>query len=128
LTGIRLPEFDHPELATEVDQLSEPLIDTLPFGAVRLDAQGAVLVFNETERLASGSKMQARMGLDFFRQVAPCFGRPEYKGMIEQALKRGTVDLEFTHVGDFDDPDREMTVRVQSSRHGGYWIFMRRDT
>jgi len=35
--------------------------------------------------------------------------------------------LEFSHVGDFEDRDRELTVRIQSASTGGYWIFMRRD-
>jgi hypothetical protein len=38
------------------------------------------------------------------------------------------VELEFHHVGDFEDRDRELTVRIQSARTGGYWIFLRRET
>ena len=39
----------------------------------------------------------------------------------------GTLDLEFSHIGDFEDRERELTVRVQSAFDGGYWVFMRRD-
>ena len=42
-------------------------------------------------------------------------------------MVRGTLDLEFTHIGDFEDRERELAVRVQSASHGGYWVFMRRD-
>jgi hypothetical protein len=50
-----------------------------------------------------------------------------YRGRIAQAMARGTLDLEFTHIGDFEDRERELTVRVQSASDGGYWVFMRRD-
>ena len=32
----------------------------------------------------------------------------------------------FSFIGDFNDPNRELDVRVQSATNGGYWIFMRR--
>jgi hypothetical protein len=34
--------------------------------------------------------------------------------------------MEFTFIGDFCDPSRELTVRVQDSAGGGYWIFNQR--
>jgi hypothetical protein len=52
---------------------------------------------------------------------------PDFRGRIERARVSGVLDLEFSHVGDFEDRDRELTVRIQSASTGGYWIFMRRD-
>ena len=74
----------------------------------------------------SGSGDRLRLGLDFFRDIAPCMDNDRYRGRIDQAVARGTLDLAFTHIGDFEDRERELTVRVQSAANGGYWVFMRR--
>jgi hypothetical protein len=88
-----LLEYDTANLAQEVESLSEDEVNALPFGAIRLNAEGLITY---------------------------------YSGRIAQALLRGTLDLEFTHIGDFEDRNRELTVRVQSASGGGYWIFMQR--
>lgn len=121
------PPFDQPDLARAVESLPLGEVERLPFGAIRLDDNGVVLFCNATELKQSGSGPRARLGLDFFAQVAPCMDTDDYRGRIERARANGLLDLEFTHIGDFDDPDRELTVRIQSASAGGVWIFMRRE-
>ncbi|MFO1024151.1 MAG: hypothetical protein U1E70_03115 [Acetobacteraceae bacterium] len=120
------PDFDAPELARAIETLSADLIDTLPFGCVRLDANGIVVFYSTTERQLSGSGDRARVGLDFFTQVAPCMSAPAFRGRLESAMHTGRLDLEFGWVGDFDDAQREMRVRIQSATGGGCWIFIQR--
>ena len=79
------------------------------------------------QRRLSGSDNHDRLGLDFFSRIAPCMDNPDFRGRVERARVSGVLDLEFSHVGDFEDRDRELTVRIQSASTGGYWIFMRRD-
>jgi len=50
----------------------------------------------------------------------------KFRGRIDRALAAGTLDITFSFIGDFNDPNRELDVRVQSATNGGYWIFMRR--
>ena len=52
---------------------------------------------------------------------------PDFRGRVERASAAGTLDLEFTHIGDFEDRDRELNIRVQPASTGGYWIFLRRE-
>ena len=122
----KLPAFDHPRLAHEIEGLATQAIDALPFGVIRLDPQGKVVYYSEAERRLSGSGQRERLGLDLFAQIAPCMDNPDYRGRIERARAAGTLDLEFFHIGDFEDRERELSVRVQSALDGGCWIFMRR--
>jgi photoactive yellow protein len=122
-----LLDYHVPHLAREVERLSEGQIDALPFGAIRLTAEGEVEYYSAAERRLSGSGERQRVGLHFFDQVAPCMDNEHYRGRIQQAVATGTLDLEFSHIGDFADSERELTVRIQSSSTGGYWIFMRRE-
>jgi photoactive yellow protein len=122
-----LPDFNTPNLAQAVERLDEAAVNRLPFGAMRLDRAGTVQFYSEAERRLSGSGDRQRLGLSLFAEIAPCMDTPGFRGRIEAALDRGALDLEFTHVGDFADRDRELTVRIQSSSDGGYWVFMRRE-
>jgi photoactive yellow protein len=122
-----LPAYDDAKLAEKVERLSEAQICALPFGAIRLDADGEVTYYSEAERRLSGSGVLPRIGLNFFHDIAPCMDNPDYRGRIDRAKTQGTLDLEFAHIGDFEDRGRELTVRIQSASDRGYWIFMRRD-
>lgn len=122
-----LPDFDEPHLALAIEALPSETVDALPYGAIRIGDDGRVEYYSAAERRLSGSGDHDRLGLDFFSKIAPCMDNPEFRGRVERARASGTLDLEFNHVGDFEDRDRELTVRIQSASAGGYWIFMRRD-
>lgn len=122
-----LPAFDEPKLALAIEALPSETVDTLSFGAIRLGNDGKVEYYSAAERRLSGSGNHERLGLDFFSKIAPCMDNPDFRGRVERARASGNLDLEFSHVGDFEDRDRELTVRIQSASAGGYWIFMRRD-
>lgn len=121
-----LPTFDTPELARAVEALDAAAIDTLPFGAIRLDDAGIVRYYSRAEARLSGHGDRPAVDRAFFTEVAPCMDTPGYRGRIERALAGGRLDIEFGHLGDFGDRERELRVRVQSATGGGVWIFMQR--
>lgn len=127
IDACELPAFDEPRLALAVEALPSAMVDALPYGAIRIGEDGKVEYYSAAERRLSGSGNHERLGLDFFSKIAPCMDNPDFRGRVERARATGNLDLEFNHVGDFEDRDRELTVRVQSASAGGYWIFMRRD-
>ncbi|ABE40562.1 hypothetical protein RPD_3338 [Rhodopseudomonas palustris BisB5] len=120
-------DFHDSDLARTIEQLAPEQIDALPFGVIKLDGNGIVTVFNRTEAIESGYKSRPALGLDFFLQVAPCMGQPEFRGRIEQARQLGRVDIELGWVGDFSDINRSLQVRIQSASDGSLWIFNLRD-
>jgi photoactive yellow protein len=120
-------DFSDPELAKAVEALSDEEKHALPFGVIKLDEKGLVTFFSATEARQSGYKRRPTLGLDFFLSIAPCMGVPEFKGRVDDARRRGAVDIEMGWVGDFDDPNREMVVRIRSASDGGLWIFLNRD-
>ncbi len=120
-------DISDPDICLTVEALLPDDIDQLPFGAIRLDAAGNVVVYNRTEGQQSGYGKRPTIGLDFFLEIAPCMNDPDFRGRIEEMRRAGTVDMEFGWIGDFRDPERDLTVRAVSASDGGLWIFIRRN-
>lgn len=118
-------DFDAPDIATRVERLSHDAIDKLPFGVILLDRDGTVLFYSATEARESGFG-SSPMGQNFF-MLSRCAGSDDFRGRLIRAHEAGRVDLEFGWPGDYGDAKRELRIRVQSSRPGGFWLFIERD-
>ncbi len=120
--------FEVSDLAAHIERLAPEQLDALPFGAIKLDRDGRVVVYSESERALSGYGTRPTIGKVFFTEIAPCMSDPGFRGRIEAARERGTLNLEFAWVGDFADASRRVRVRVLSASDGGIWIFIQRPT
>jgi photoactive yellow protein len=118
-------DFDAPDIAARIEQLSLAELDQLPFGVIHLDRDGIVLFYSATEARQSGYGAMPP-GQDFFA-VARRLAQDGFRGRIMRAMEEGRVDLEFGWKGDFSDPKRDMRIRVQSASEGGVWILIERD-
>jgi photoactive yellow protein len=118
-------DFNAPNLAAHIETLSQYDLDNLPFGVVHLDRTGKVLFYSETEARLSGYGMTP-LGKNFF-EVGRCPAIGDLRNRIMGAMESGHVDLEFGWTGDIADPQRDLSIRVQSSRQGGVWLFIGRD-
>jgi len=119
------PDFDRPDLAQTVERLSVETVNALPFGAIRLDADGSVTFFSDAERRLSGYLKEA-LGHGFFTEIAPCMNTEKFRGRIDRAMAAGKLNISFSFVGDFRSATAELDVRIQSASGGGCWIFLRR--
>ena len=118
--------FDANDLAARIEQLSQDDLDRLPFGVILLDRNDTVLFYSATEGRLSGYAPRSPLGQNFF-EVSHCMGGDDFRGRITRAMENGKVDLEIGWRGDFNDPNRELRIRVQSARNGGVWIVIDRD-
>ena len=118
-------DFDAPDLAARAEAASQFELDNLPFGVILLDRVGTVQFYSETEARQSGYG-QPPLGQNLFA-VSRCLGSDDFRGRIERAMAQGPVDLEIGWPGDYGDRNRELRIRVQSSRNGGLWLFIERD-
>jgi photoactive yellow protein len=118
-------DFNAPDLAARIEQLSQHDLDNLPFGVILLDRDGTVLFYSATEARLSGYGKNL-IGQNLFK-ISSCMGSDDFRGRLTRAMEAGPVDLEMGWPGDFGDPTRELRIRVQSSRKGGLWLCIERD-
>ncbi|MGB8267780.1 MAG: PAS domain-containing protein [Candidatus Velthaea sp.] len=62
-------------------------LDDLPFGAVIIDYDGTIVGYNEYEARLAHKDREAVIGLNFFRDVAPCTGVQAFEGRMREFLK-----------------------------------------
>ena len=119
-------DFDAPDLAAQLDALSDGERDTLPFGVILLDREGVVRFYSETELRYSKYPGQ-RIGVNFFQMA-----RRKMKDELWQTIRRameggGPVDLDFGWAGDHVDQKNQHRLRVVSASNGGVWLAFERD-
>lgn len=119
--------YESDDVARQLERMDAQAIDGLPFGVIRLTREGLVQLYSTTEAQQSGFNRRPALGLDFFEQVAPCMNTPMMKGLIEQAWRAGTLDMDIGWVGDIADPNRAYAIRATSSSDGGVWLLINRD-
>jgi photoactive yellow protein len=118
-------DFNAPDLAADIERLSQYELDNLAFGVILLDRDGVVLFYSATEARLSGYG-SVPLGQNLF-EISPCMSGDDFHGRLRRAVEEGPVDLEFGWPGDYGDPTRELRIRVQSSRNNGFWMFIERD-
>jgi photoactive yellow protein len=117
-------DFNAPDLAARIETLSQHDLDNLPFGVILLDRLGVVLFYSATEARRSGYGANP-VGQNL-SDISRCM-QGDMRDRLTRAMEEGPVDLEFGWIGDYNDPARELRIRVQSSRRGGVWMFVERD-
>jgi photoactive yellow protein len=109
-----------------IDRMSETELDTLPFGAIRLDKEGKILAYNATEAKLTGRDPKRVIGKNFFTQVAPCTNVQAFAGRFREGVAKGDMHVIFPYRFDFEMAPRDVTVTLfYSKQTESAWVFVR---
>lgn len=111
-----------------IQNFTEQQLDTLPFGAIRLDREGKILSFNQAEADLSGRKKENVIGKSFFLEVAPCTNVQDFAGRFREGVTRGDLHATFPYVFDYlMDPRKVWVTLFYSQETDTAWVFVRDD-
>jgi len=117
--GPHAAEFD-------VDGMDATALNDLPFGAIKVDRDGRITFYNQTEARISGRVPERVIGRRFFHEVAPCTNMPDFYGRFLDIVVEQRAHVSFLFV--FDFAMRPIRVRIDmrpASEDGLYWILVR---
>ena len=118
-------ELELVEVLSEIDGLTNLELDALPFGAIQLDLQGNILQFNEYEANLSNRRAPEAIGLNFFRDVAPCTNVKEFEGRFRQGVREGSLRVTFPYRFNFKPMARDVMVTLfYSGATSTVWVFV----
>ncbi|HKV08599.1 MAG TPA: PAS domain-containing protein [Thermoanaerobaculia bacterium] len=111
-----------------IERFTESQLDTLPFGAIRLDRDGKILAFNQAEVDLSGRRKENVLGKNFFTDVAPCTNVQEFAGKFREGVQSGQLHIVFPYIFDYNmDPRNVWVTLFYSNETGTAWVFVRDD-
>jgi photoactive yellow protein len=110
---------------TKVNSISEAELDSLPYGVIQLDAEGAVLRYNAFEAGLSGLTRQKVVGKNFFKQVAPCTDVQQFYGRLQGGVAAGALHCTFRFHFAFKQNPRDVTVTLfYNERDKTIWVLV----
>lgn len=69
-------------------------LDVLPFGVIVVDKDGTVVEYNAYEREMANMGTRPVVGLNFFRDIAPCTAIQEFQGRFKAFLTSNETSIE----------------------------------
>lgn len=114
------------ETLESITRMDEQQLDALPFGAIRLDANGTVLSYNHAESQLTGRDPKRVIGKNFFTEVAPCTNVQVFAGRFREGMAKKQLHAIFPYRFDFKMAPRDVTVTLfYSQQTDSAWVFVR---
>jgi photoactive yellow protein len=108
-----------------IEGLSESALDRLPFGAIRLDKDGTILRYNQTEADLVGRKKENVIGKNFFTDVAPCTNVQEFAGQFREGIEKGFLHTVFPYVFALaSGPLKVWVTLFYNDENDSAWVFV----
>lgn len=110
----------------QIDAMNVQQLDSLPFGAIRLDEQGTILSYNMAEARLTGRDPKKVVGRNFFTEIAPCTNVQSFAGRFREGVAKGDLHAVFPYRFDFEMAPRDVTVTLfYSNQTRSAWVFVR---
>ena len=119
--------FGKNDIENSLSKMNDAQLNELSFGAIEVDAAGKILKYNAAEGAITGRDPKAAVGKNFFREVAPCTNRPQFKGVFDEGVKKGDLNILFEYVFDHQMKPTKVKIHMKKAILGNsYWIFVKR--
>lgn len=124
---MQIVKFGSNDIENSLAKMGDRDLDRVAFGAIQLDKDGTILKYNAAEGDITGRDPSEVIGKNFFRAVAPCTNRPEFKGRFLEGVKNDNLNTLFEYVFDHDMKPTKVKVHMKKALSGGsYWVFVKR--
>lgn len=124
---MEIVKFGSDDIDNTMAQLGDNRVNDLAFGAIKLDKDGNILVYNEAEGAITGRDPKAVVGKNFFTEVAPCTNQPQFQGAFAKGVTEGNLNTMFEYVFDYEMSPTKVKVHMKESlSKDGYWVFVKR--
>ncbi|WP_048308558.1 photoactive yellow protein [Halomonas sp. PR-M31] len=124
---MEIVSFGSDNIENSLATMSDKQLNDVAFGAIELDKNGTILKYNAAEGDITGRNPSEVIGKNFFRDVAPCTNRPEFKGRFDEGVKNDNLNTLFEYTFDYNMKPTKVKVHMKKALSGGsYWVFVKR--
>lgn len=102
-------------------------VDEFAFGAIQLDAEGVIHVYNAAEAQITGRDPKAMIGKNFFDDVAPCTNREGFRDVFNEGVHHDDLDILFEWIFDTGVMACKVLVHLKKAdTPERYWVLVKR--
>lgn len=106
--------FAPEEILKRLPQMTRQELDELPYGAVKVDDQGQILIYNRAETEIGGFAARDVEGKNFFTQLAVCTNNDIFYGSFRKGVAENDLNVLFNYT--FTYKIAPLNVRVHMYR------------
>ena len=115
------------ETLSQLRTLNQSTIDALPFGVVKLEGNGKILLYNKYESELGNVPIAQALGKNFFTEVAPCSNNRLFRGRFEAGVAAGKLNELFGYTFTYRMAPTNVEVHMlHDAPSGTNWLFVRR--
>lgn len=105
--------------------LTREQADKCPYGIVKVDPTGKILLYNHYEASLAGVAPSAAEGKNFFTEIAPCTNNKLVMGRFKKGLEAGELDVEFNYTFTYKMKPTNVKLHLKHDKASGTnWVFV----
>ncbi len=118
--------FITPEIKSKLANLTRQEADAMPFGIVKLDENGKILLYNKYESDLAGVPVEKAEGRNFFTDVAVCTNNRLFFGRFKDGVGKGDLDISFNYVFTYKMKPTNVVVHLYHDKSSKTnWVFVK---
>lgn len=106
--------------------LTQSEADAAPFGIVKVDQNGKILLYNKYESELANVPIQTAVGKNFFTEVAICTNNRIFYGRFKEGMVTGDLDIAFNYVFTYKMKPTNVVIHLYHDKSSdSNWIFVK---
>ena len=119
--------FIDESVVTKLDGLTRDDVDSLDYGAVKVDDEGKILLYNRYESELAGVAPSSAEGKNFFKEIAPCTNNKLFFGKFQKGVNAGELNLAFNYTFTYKMKPTNVSIQMlRSEKENSSWIFVKK--
>jgi photoactive yellow protein len=113
------------DMLGKLGRISREEADRLPFGVVKVDASGRILLYNHYEAQLAGVAPSTAEGKNFFTEIAPCTNNKLFFGRFKKGIEQGELDAAFSYTFTYKMKPTNVAIQMKHDKETGTnWVFV----
>lgn len=121
-----MSKFIDPNILGKLGTLGQSDADSYPFGIVKVDESGKILLYNKYESELANVPIQTAVGKNFFTEVAICTNNRIFYGRFKEGMITGDLDIAFNYVFTYKMKPTNVVIHLYHDKGtNSNWIFVK---
>lgn len=119
--------FIDQSVLSRLDNLDRGDVDNLDYGAVKVDDEGKILLYNRYESELAGVDPSTAEGKNFFKEIAPCTNNKLFLGKFQKGVEANELNMAFNYTFTYKMKPTNVSIQmIRSDKDHSNWIFVKK--